>query len=387
MNQSRVTGPILSVLTAVTLLGAPAAAQDTIKIGVLAPLSGGGAYIGEGTLAGVDVAVKELNEAGGVMGRTLEVLSRDTQLKPDVASAVAKELITKEGVGFFVGPISSGTFGAVSELAKQEKVIVTAPVATSEAITSTNLHPYVFQYPSTTDVAGERFAEVLKNIGAAKVCFVGYDYSYTHDITKSIRENIGEIEVTGEFLLPVNATDYSTMVTQLLANECDTIWGGMFGGGFIAFVKQAQPFGILDNKKLVWGSFLGDPATASAMKGDFPENLWSSSLDLWYYDGGDAHSAYQAAMTEHRGGKEDTSVFSLPAYTLTKMIAAGIEKAQSTDPTEVAKALEGLTLDTPVGPITIDAETHRMNAPEFFGKIVTVDGLEAKRMTEITLFK
>lgn len=382
-NAARVFGYAASVATLSVAVGAHA--EETIKIGLLAPVSGGAAMVGEGIKQGVDLAVKQINDAGGIDGKKVEVLLRDSQIKPDVAAAGARELITKEGVGLIVGPISSGEFAAVSEIAKQEKVVVMAPLATSESITTTNFHDYVFQYPSTTDVNGQRFAEIMKKIGTTSVCFVGYDYSYSHDMLKSMKANMAPIKATGEYLVPVSSTDFSSMVTQLISNECDTIWGGMFGGGFIAFVKQAAPFGLFQSKKIVWGSYLGDYATAAALKGDMPEGMWSSALDAWYYEGSEAHAAYQQAMTEMRGSKE-TSVNALPAYTLTMFLAAAIKEAGTTDPTAVAKALKGMELDTPVGKVRIDPENHRMNAPEFFGRIATVDGSDVKQMTDIILF-
>src|SRR5207302_7582711 len=99
-------GSLMAALFAST--GASAQAQPPIKLGVLLSTSGVGASTGLGILEGVKLAVEEINAAGGIKGRKVEILLRDTQVKPDVATAVAKELLTKEGVKILIGPATSG---------------------------------------------------------------------------------------------------------------------------------------------------------------------------------------------------------------------------------------------------------------------------------------
>jgi len=365
---------------AATLTFLPAAhAQSTIKLGVLLPTSGGGASVGLGILDGVKLAVEEINASGGVMGKKLELVSRDTQMKPDIASAVAKELLTKEGVKIFIGPATSAESLAVSEFAKNEKVVDINPSAKAEALTGSNWHDYIFQLPPTTEVDGKRTAALLKEIGAKNVCFTGFDYPYTQDLFRGIRANLGDIKDAGNYLVPLGATDYNTVVTQLLGNNCDTIMGTTWGPGFVAFVKQATPFGLFKNKKLVWGSNLGEYAVAAALKGDFPEGLWATASDLWYGNASPAHAKFQENLAKLQGKKE-TGMWSITGYNSVYLAKAGIEKAKSTEPTAVAQAMKGLKFASPLGELTVDPKTHRVNSPEFYGQIVSVPGSDIKRM-------
>lgn len=360
-------------------------AEDPIKIGVILPISGGAAYVGQGIGDGVRLAVQEINDAGGVKGRKLEILLRDEQLKPDVSLAAAKELISKEGVKLFIGPATSATGLAVSELAKEEKVVNISPSAKTEAITGAKLHDYIFQLAPTTDVDGPRAVEVLKGMGAKNLCFTGFDYAYTQDWFKAIRANMGsDLTDAGEFLVPLNATDYSTVITQLIANSCDTVVGTMYGGGFISFVKQATPFGLFTAKKTLWGSNTGDYAVAKALGADFPDGMWASSADVWYYDGSDAHKKYQEGLAKLQGRKE-TDMWPITGYNAVKFLAAAIEKAGTDEPKAVRDALEGLTIDSPLGQLTIDPKTHRASSPEFYGQIKSVDGDPAKRLVDMKL--
>lgn len=378
---------VMTVALAMALTsGSAVFAQSTIKLGVLLPVSGGAASVGLGIQDGVKLAVEEINAAGGVNGKRLEILVRDTQLKPDLAVAAAKELLTKEGVKIFIGPATSGESLAVSEFAKNEKVVNISPSAKTESLTSTNLHDYIFQLPPTTDVDGVRTAKLLKEIGAKSVCFFGYDYPYTIDLFKAVRANLGDIKDAGNFLVPLGASDYSTMVTQLVSNSCDTILGTTWGGGFISFVKQGTPFGLFKSKKLVWGSNLGEYAVAAALKGDFPEGMWAAASDVWYVDGNDAHKKFHAGLAKIQGKKE-TGMWPITGYNAVYFAKAAIEKAKSTEPAAVAAAMKGLTIQSPLGELTIDPKTHRANSPEFYGQVVTVKGSDVKQMSNARIVK
>lgn len=375
------------VAFAMAFVASPAVkAADPIKLGVIMPISGQVASLGNSLSDGIKLAVQEINEAGGVNGSMLEIVLRDSQAKPDIASAVAKELITKEGVKVIIGPLLSGTGLAVSEVAKQEKIVNFAPSSKTEALTAEKLHKYIFQLAATTDVDAQRFSALLKKIGAKKVCLVGFDYAYTTDLHRGIQANLDGFEITKEYLVKLGTTDYNTLISELLADPCDTIMGSIFGGGFVAFAKQGAPFGLFKNKQLVWGAQIGNYETLAALKGDFPEGLWTQAADLWYYDGSEAHKNYQTALAKLQGRKE-TDMWPITGYSAVKFIAAAIAKAGSTDPDKIAEALEGLSIEGPLGTLTMDAKTHRVSAPEFYGQVATVPGSDIKQLTKIEVVR
>jgi branched-chain amino acid transport system substrate-binding protein len=100
---------VFAAIAGAISVAAAARAEDTIKIGVILPISGGAAYVGQGIGDGVRLAVEQINAAGGIKGRKLEILLRDEMLRPDASVAAAKELITKDGVKFIIGPATSAT--------------------------------------------------------------------------------------------------------------------------------------------------------------------------------------------------------------------------------------------------------------------------------------
>ncbi|SEI13230.1 ABC transporter substrate-binding protein [Paracoccus alkenifer] len=387
MNYAKAMKSCAIALGAAAMATVAMAEDGPIKVGVILPMSGGSAYVGEGIFTGVELAVKQVNEAGGVLGRPLEILLRDEQLRPDVSTAAMRELITLEGVQHFIGPATSATSLANSQIAREEKVVNISPSAKTEALTAgENLHDYIFQLAPTTDVDGVRTVEVLKGIGTESICFTGFDYAYTHDWFAAVRANMGDIREAGAFLVPMNATDFSATITQLLSADCDTVIGTQFGGSFIAFIKQATPFGLFDSKTVLWGSNTGDHAVAAALGAELPAGLWASAADVWYYEGLESHAAYQEALADFQGRKE-TDMWPITGYNAVKFLAAAIDTAGTTDPTEVAAALDGLTIQTPLGEITIDPETNRANSPEFYGRFEPQDGSNAARMTDLRLVR
>ncbi|MCC0056171.1 MAG: ABC transporter substrate-binding protein [Rhodobiaceae bacterium] len=361
-------------------------AADPIKIGVVLPTSGGLASYGLTMIDGVKLAVQEINDAGGINGRQLEYVARDSQTNPNVASAAAKELISKEGVKAIIGAVSSGVTLAVSEVAKQEKVVLFAPAARAKSITGEKLHKYVFQGIKTTDDEARDLANILKDQGAKKVCMTGYDYAYTTDLFEAMKSELGNIPITGEFLVKLGTNDFSTLISQLQANECDAVLGALFSGGFVAFAKQAKPFGFFESKKVVWAASVASTEVTTQLKQDYPEGMWAGAFDFWYYDGSEAHKKFQDGIAKIEGTKE-TGMYALNGYRAMYFIAEAMKKAGSDDPDAVVAALEGLTIETPLGPVTMDAKTHRVDAAEFYGPVVTVAGSDVKRMSPINLVK
>src|SRR6201993_395192 len=142
MSPSRI---LAAVCLAVGLVPAAAVAENTIKIGFPMPLSGPASVYGVPITKGAEMAVQEINAKGGVLGRKLELLERDSKANADEAVRLARELIIKNNVDFLSGTLTSAEAPAVSTIAKENKVVFVAPVAKTTRLTAPeNLHPYIF---------------------------------------------------------------------------------------------------------------------------------------------------------------------------------------------------------------------------------------------------
>ena len=148
---------LAAACAAAMLLPFQAAAQKTVKVGFPMILSGPGALFGEPALKGAQMYVDELNAAGGVLGRKIELIPRDTKGNADEAVRVSRELILKDNVDFLVGTLTSAEGPAVSTIAKENKVVFIAPIPKTDQLTAkANLHPYVFRSASNTTIEGRR---------------------------------------------------------------------------------------------------------------------------------------------------------------------------------------------------------------------------------------
>jgi len=364
-NTKLLTGLIAGAIA--TAIGASAtSAAETIKLGLLMPTSGGGAAYGIPAINGVKLAIKEINAAGGVLGKKLEFVVRDTKLKPATGVAAAREMVTKDGVVALIGAVSSGVTLAISQVAKQEKVVLIAPVAKSIKLTREKANKYTFQSSLNTELSGRVTAELVEKIGIKKLCVTGFDYAYSHDLYDAVKNNLKSAKITATYYVKLGTKDYNGLISKLMSSDCDGVAGAIWGGGFIAFAKQAKPFGLFKKKKLIWGAEVGSHEMAGKLKGDYPTGMWANAYDLWYHSISPKHAAFQAKLAKLEGSKA-TNMYPITTYIAVKFLAAGIAKAGSTDGDKLAAAMLGLSIETPLGKRSIDAKTRRVNTTEFWG--------------------
>ena len=158
-----------SVAAAFILAAGANTVISEVKIGVLYPIAGTGAVYGTPAMHGHNMAVDEVNAAGGIMGQKVVTFARDTKLKPAAAAAAAKELITKEDVDVLVGGLSSAVGLAISEVARQEGVVYIATIPKTIQMTTNKLHKYVFRTSSHTDFEGDAIAQIVKKLGKKSI--------------------------------------------------------------------------------------------------------------------------------------------------------------------------------------------------------------------------
>ena len=373
------------VLGAVTLAGA--SAQAEIRLGVLYPIAGTGAVYGVPAMFGHDLAVDEINAAGGVLGQPLATFKRDTKLKPAAAAAAAKELITKDGVNVLIGGLSSAVGLAISEVARQEKVVYIATIPKTIQMTTTKLHDHVFRTASHTDFEGDAMAQIVAQLGIEKLCDIQLDYAYGHDlgagIVRGLARHAPDVELVIELRPKLGATDYNAFISQILGAGCDGITSGLWGSHFVNFAQQAKPFGLFEQAKYISGGEIASHEIAGQMGEDYPDNVWSNTYELWYHHHDPSHVEFQQAVAE-KAGTNETAMWPVLAYIGVKFYAAAAEKAGSTDADAIAEALKGLSIDTPVGPRTINPEDHQADTGQFWGPMVKKEGVDYRMMDPIT---
>ena len=370
-------GAALGLPLSVLALSGQAKAQGTgpIKVGVPIPLSGPAALYGEPALKGAQMFVQEINAAGGVLGRKFELVVRDSKAVPDEAVRVSREMILKENVAFLVGTLTSAEGPAVSTIAKEEKVILIAPIPkTDQLVAPKNLHPYIFRTASNTTIEGRTGAELIsKWTDVKRVATIAHDYAYGQDITKEFIAHMKklrpDVEVVDSQWPKLGEADYTPFINAQMAKKPDAIFSAMWGGHFVTWAKQARPLGFFDavKNRVVNGGEAGSVEATRAMGTEYPFGIIANAYDLpSYKDEPQAHKDYIARLKAFTK-EELPSSWPIMMYVGMQFLAEGINKANSLDSDKVSAALKGLTIDTPIGKQTMRAKDQQADRGEFYG--------------------
>jgi branched-chain amino acid transport system substrate-binding protein len=373
---------LLAVIVAASLVPAAAAAQSTIKIGYPMPLSGPASVYGVPIVKGAEMAVQEINASGGVLGRKLELLTRDSKASADEAVRLARELIIKNSVDFLSGTLTSAEAPAVSTIAKENKIVFVAPTSkTIQLVSPANLHPYIFRLASNTDIDGRTGASIIAGWKEVKrVATIAPDYAYGRDAVGAfvdfIKKARPDIEIVDQQWPKLGQSDFTPFITAQMAKKPDAVFCDVFGGDFVTFAKQAAPLGYfkaIDNR-LVDGGEVGTTDAAQALGKDYPYGIWSDAYDpvIWPENEPAAHKTYIEHLKAFTK-EQYASGWAIMGYASILALAEGIKKAGSTNSDKVAKAMLGLSFDTPIGKLTFNPKTHETEMGEFWGQMVKDD--------------
>ena len=368
----------ITVLLA-TALAAPLAAhaQKSIKVGFPIILSGPGALFGEPALKGAQMFVEEINAKGGVLGRRIELLPRDTKGNADEAVRVARELVLKENVDFLVGTLTSAEGPAVSVVAKENKIVFIAAIPKTDQLTAPDkLHPYVFRVAANTTTEGRAAAEIVAKWPVSRVATMSPDYAYGQDATKSfvahLRKIKPSVEIVDQQWPKLGETDYTPFINAQLAKKPDAVFSSLWGGHFVTFAKQAKPLGYFDSIKFNFMGVgeAGSPESTKSAGNDYPVGIWGNSYDAFYWEGAPAgHKDYTARLAKYLKDERPSS-WPIQGYIAMQFLTEAIAKAKSTESDKVSAALKGLTVMTPTGSMTIRAKDHNANRGQLYGKTV-----------------
>lgn len=369
---------IVAVFSLVLVPLLQAANEKVIKIGAMYPMTGRAGLYGKDSVAAAEMAIDEVNKKGIVGGYKLEAYFTDSKAKPAYAVRVANRYITDEKVHFLYGVVSSGVGLAVTEVSKQHKVIFIGTDHASTRLTVDNFQPYYFRVSNNTFQSMAAGALYLKELAAAKpwkkIAFIGPDYSYGHSQWDEIRYNLDrnevKYEVVGEYWPKIFAPDYTPYITAILRDKPDILVSGFWGGDTVAFIKQAQAYGLFKRTTYFHPDAGGNYELMSAMGKELPEGL---ILSARHHNNWPATAANKTFVEEfHKRTGRYPTYAAEGAYAGIHAIAKAVEKVGNPDDTEaLVKALEGLELNLPEDPegfvSVIRPETHQITQVQAIG--------------------
>jgi branched-chain amino acid transport system substrate-binding protein len=336
--------------------------QEPIKIAVIAALTGIVGPIGQSQLGGAKVAAMHINEDGGILGRKIVILDRDTAASPATAVKVVREAVMNEQVKIFTGVVSSGVALAVSPLMEQLDSLLLIAAAQTHKVTGVNCSPYVFRIctNSTSVVRASAKLAVDNYPSISRWAGINPDYEYGHDcwggFKKALLQLNPKISIVEEQWPKFMATNFEPQILKVLQAKPEGLYSTLYSGDFVTFVKQAKKYKFFDNLKV----FINH-----SVETDVAIPLGPDMVDLWggghYY-----YAAYDNPLNKRFvEGYKKLHNGTLPYYASSETysalyaLKAAAEKVKSLDTKELIKGLRGLKFDSVTGEREISARNHQ----------------------------
>jgi branched-chain amino acid transport system substrate-binding protein len=346
------------VLAVGLTLAGSAAAQEAVRIGVVTPLSGTYAGIGQQVKWGLDLAAKEINAAGGVLGRKLELIYEDEEANPAVATQKAEKLFQVNKVDFLTGTVNSGSTLAVGQVAERNQRLIATTVSFADSITGDKCSPNVFRVNARAGMQSAALAEWLsKEKPKANVFYLGPDYEMGRSTVaafKNAAEGKGA-QTVGEIFAPLDNKDYSPYFGQIRAARPTVIYTSVAGNDTVRLFSQLSEFGLGRNLQIVGASGTVTsqnlPAIGKAAEGFVTGVGYSPQIDG--PDNQKFVASFKAAY------KTLPDLYGADSYGVLYFYKAAAEKAKSTDTDKVRTAMRDLEWSTPQGKKKMRAGDHQ----------------------------
>ena len=335
---------------AATAVGASAAlgfpgilkADDTIKIGHLTPRTGFLGQVGEYGFKGATLAVEELNAAGGILGRKIDLIAEDS-VNPSTAVTKAQKLIERDKVLCMLGEVSSASGLAIAEQARRGKIVYVNTGCNSDELRGKSCNRYMFHVEGSNTMYTKTIGhwQKAKNmIKGARWYFLTADYAFGHDLyrvsSKFLQEN-GGVNL-GNDMVPTNTSDYSAYILKIRQAKPDFVYLNLAGVDQTTFLKQYREYnlpyplagGVMDTVPF-WA------AGIDALSGHW-QSLWFHGLTL------PASVAFTKRFSDKFGGPPDNQAWG--DYTAVRILAQSMNETKSTDSEKIITHLEkGATFD------------------------------------------
>ena len=351
----------------------PVLAQSTIKIGELNSYKAQPAFL-EPYKRGWEMAIEEINSKGGVLGKKLEVVSRDDGGNPGDAVRVANELVTREGTNIIAGTFLSNIGLAVTEFAGKEKVFFLAAEPLTDKITWQNGNKYTFRLRPSTYM---QVAMLMPNSVAVKkkrwaIIYPNFEYGQSASswFKQMLTKAQPDVEFVSEQAPPLGKLDAGAVVQAIDDAKPDAVFNVLFGGDLAKLVREGTTRGTFKNRTVV-SLLSGEPEYLDPLRDEAPVG-WIVTGYPWDAIDTPAHRAFRDAYQKR--WNDYPRLGSVVGYDTMKSLAAGIAKAGATDTEKLIAAFRGLKLESPFGPFEYRAIDHQGTMGAYVGQIALKDG-------------
>jgi urea ABC transporter substrate-binding protein len=355
-------------LAAPSLIGSIALAQDgPIKIGSLHDLAGPLAATGEPMVYAIQLAVEELNAAGGLLGREIELINYDTQSNIQLYSQFAQQLAVRDKVDVVHGGITSASREAIRPIFNRFKTLYFYNTLYEGGVCDRN----TFNLGTTPAQTVEKLVPYAMNLWGKKVYIIAADYNYGQItakwMKKYVHDNGGEVVSTDFF--PLDVTNFGPSISRIQAAGPDMLLSAMVGGNHTAFYRQWAAAGLKDEIPIASTTFglVNEPATLedSESKGVLGSYGYFEELQT------PASLAFVKTIKDKHGAQTPyISELAAASYEGVHLWAEAVKLAGTTERMPTIEALEtGLSLEGPSGTVVIDPKTHHVTRNAFLAEV------------------
>lgn len=356
----------LSVLALLTMVGASSvAAAGPIKVGYLAGISGVCGVLTVRARSAMEMAIEDINARGGLLGRKVELIVRDSKTKPDEGAKQYRDLAQTEKVDLVTGVCSSSVFMGINPVAEETKIPLFSNTSGTHKTTVDFFHPYVYQLQPNTLMEGAAMAEYVKRKGWKRIVTIGMDYEWGRTTVAVFKEQLAEkdpsAKVVKELWPKFGETNLASFITATLNEKPDAVVAVTAGVTATSLIKQGQTYGMFKRTQVLTSLFTDSLVSLGE---DMPDGIhgWARA-PFWAIPG--AQEFVQRFRAKYNDYPDDWAV--LHYDSMVNVIAPAIEKAGSTDPMKLRAALTSMTFKTMRGDLKIRALDHTLNSPSYIG--------------------
>ena len=354
-------------------LAAGSAGAQTIRIGEMNSYKTFPAFL-EPYRKGWQLALEEINAAGGVNGRKLEVISRDDNGNPGDAVRVAEELASREQVALLMGGFASNVGLAVSDFARQRRIVFLAAEPLTDKLVWEAGNRYTFRLRASTYMQTAMLIPEAARLKKKRWAIVYPNYEYGQSATaafkKLLKARQPDVEFVAEQAPPLGKLDAGAVVQALAAAKPDAIFSSLFGPDLAKFVREGNTRGLFRGREVV-NLLAGEPEYLDPLKDETPEG-WIVTGYPWADIASPEHrrflEAYRARWNDY------PRLGSVVGYTALMSVAAALRKAGDADAEKLVAAFKGLPVETPFGRISYRALDHQSTMGAYVGRLAKKDG-------------
>ncbi|MFM7256834.1 MAG: ABC transporter substrate-binding protein [Betaproteobacteria bacterium] len=322
---------------------------------------------------GWEMAVDEINAAGGAAGRKIEVISRDDGANPGDAVRVAEELVSRERVDLLVGAFLSHIGLALTDFAKQKKIFFLASEPLTDKIVWQNGNRYTFRLRASTYMQTAMLVPEAASWKKKRWAIVYPNYEYGQSATASfkalLRARQPDVEFVVEQAPALGKVDAGAVVQALADAKPDAIFNVLFGADLAKFVREGNTRGLFKGREVV-SLLTGEPEYIDPLKEESPEG-WLVTGYPWDLINTPEHKAFVDAYQKRT--KDYPRLGSVVGYASLKAVGAGISRAGSADTEKLIGAFRGLQFDSPFGKVLFRPQDHQSTMGAYVGR-TTVRG-------------